>query len=86
MFEAEVKTIATWVNSKFDILGETVPEAWEQAGLEFVIQSLVNLTPENFRGLPLRQMLVNFAVQWIKEPEAQTAKVANFLESQQGES
>lgn len=83
MYEAEVKQVATWLNSKFDLLGDRIPEHVEQMALEWIITALVTFTPETFRGLPLRSMLVGFVIQWIKDPEVNTAKVADFLSSVQ---
>jgi len=81
-YEVEVKKIATFLNGKINVAGETIPEAWEQMILEWFLQAAVNITPETFRGLPLRQMAVSFALNWITDPEETTVAVANFLSSQ----
>lgn len=85
MYEEEVKKFATFVNNKFDILGERIPESVEQATLEFIFGLTVKLMPEMAFNLPVRALVVQLAMSFIAEPEAVGQKIATFLNAQNEE-
>lgn len=82
LYEAEVKQVANYVNSKIDVrwITESIEQALLEAGLGLVVRAL----PEDFHGTNVRALAVKWTLSLIADPEGVGAKAVAFCESCEG--
>jgi len=84
-YEAEVKRIATWLNGKVDILGDTIPVEWEQQGFETALTALLAVLPDTITlpdvpvPIPVESMLIQLLLRFVSDPETVGPQVVAAL-------
>lgn len=84
-YEAEVKQIATWLNGRIDILGDRVPEAWEQVAFENALAAFLAVLPDTITvphvpvPIPIESLLIELALRLIDSPETVGPQVVSAL-------
>jgi len=91
MYEAQITTIANWINRKVDLLGNRITEQWEQMLFTWLLTVLVAVVPETVKGIPFKALLLDYAVDWINNEgdeqsvEARLLALAEFVQQQKTE-